>query len=175
MKTTYNTLHKIKNEYNALNDKYLIYNQLSKKKMISPKKDNDFVKELLRRKESEVLDFKHSITDSRKIAKTIAAFANSKGGILAIGIDDKGNITGIDEEEERFMLDQAAAKWCTPPVEVAYELYEIDYWEEQKLDEESYILIAKIEPSGTNHSVPNANGHPVFYTRVKDRTIPLDS
>lgn len=141
--------------------------------MILPKKDNDFVKDLLKKKESEVLDFKHSITDSQKIAKTIAAFANAKGGMLAIGIDDKGKITGIDEEEERFMVDQAARKWCTPPVEVSYELYEIDYWDEQKLDEELYILTATITSTGMQHSVPNAKGEPIFYTRILDRTVPV--
>jgi predicted HTH transcriptional regulator len=143
--------------------------------MISPKKDNDFVKELLRKKESDVLDFKHSIKDSRKIAKTIAAFANCKGGILAIGIDDKGKIIGIDEEEERFMVDQAANKWCSPPVEISYELYEIDYWDEKKLDEELYILIANIARSDSRHSVQNTDGDPVFYTRLFDRTIPVES
>lgn len=34
----------------------------------------------------------------KSIAKTVAAFLNSKGGVLYIGVDDDGNIIGLDED-----------------------------------------------------------------------------
>ena len=45
--------------------------------------------------ESETLDFKQTISDASKIAKTLVAFANNKGGTLLIGVRDNGSISGI--------------------------------------------------------------------------------
>ncbi|HCC70882.1 MAG TPA: ATP-binding protein, partial [Bacteroidales bacterium] len=41
---------------------------------------------IIRHGESQVLDFKYCISDSRKIAKTLSAFANTDGGRLLIGV-----------------------------------------------------------------------------------------
>ena len=45
--------------------------------------------------EGQQLDFKFAITDSKKIARSMAAFANSDGGVLLIGVKDNGKIVGI--------------------------------------------------------------------------------
>lgn len=66
--------------------------------------------------ESEVLDFKKEITSASKIAKSMVAFANHKGGRLLIGVRDDKTITGIKSEEEKYMLDLAANFYCKPPV-----------------------------------------------------------
>ena len=68
--------------------------------------------------ESETMDFKQSVNDAAKIAKTIAAFANGKGGVLLIGVKDNGNISGVNTEEEWYMLDMAAKMYCRPTVEL---------------------------------------------------------
>ena len=39
---------------------------------------------------------------SDKIFKTIAAFLNTKGGRLVIGVDDKGTVTGLEDELEKL-------------------------------------------------------------------------
>jgi predicted HTH transcriptional regulator len=143
--------------------------------MTFPKKDDDFIKELIKQKESETLDFKHSITNSKKIAKTLTAFANHKGGKLAVGINDKKTITGIDESEEIFMIEEAANKWCVPPVSVSFEVYEVQHVEEQKLDEELYILIVSVPQSIDRHAVLDTNGKPVYYTRYLDKTVPIQA
>ena len=74
------------------------------------------LRRLIAEGESEVLDFKKTITSLPKIAKTLVAFANSKGGRLLIGVNDGGEITGIQSEEEQFMIEQAAALYCKPRV-----------------------------------------------------------
>ncbi|MDT8400997.1 MAG: ATP-binding protein [Bacteroidales bacterium] len=66
--------------------------------------------------ESQVLDFKYCISDTRKIAKTLAAFANTDGGKLLIGVRDNGSIAGVQSEEEFYMIDAAASLFCKPPV-----------------------------------------------------------
>lgn len=66
--------------------------------------------------EGQQLDFKFAITDSKKIARSMAAFANSDGGVLLIGVKDNGKIVGIKTEEEYYMIEVAALLHCKPPV-----------------------------------------------------------
>ena len=48
---------------------------------------------LIRQGESETLEFKESF--GRQAIETVCAFANTKGGILLIGVDDKGIVLGV--------------------------------------------------------------------------------
>ena len=41
------------------------------------------------------MEFKESLSDWREIIKTISAFSNTKGGVVLIGITDKGRIKGL--------------------------------------------------------------------------------
>ena len=45
--------------------------------------------------ESDTLEFKASLSDLKRVTEIIASFCNNRGGILLIGIDDKGNIKGV--------------------------------------------------------------------------------
>ena len=58
--------------------------------------------------------FKFEISDSRKIAKSISAFANTEGGRLLIGVKDNGGIAGISTDEEQYMIEAAAQLYCSP-------------------------------------------------------------
>jgi hypothetical protein len=49
--------------------------------------------------ESQTLEFKYRLPIEPIIGEVFAAFANTDGGILLIGIDDKGKILGLSEEE----------------------------------------------------------------------------
>ncbi len=55
----------------------------------------------LPRNESLTVEFK-SRWDKNKVVRTMVAFANTVGGDLYIGIDDKGNPVGIDKPDERI-------------------------------------------------------------------------
>ena len=66
--------------------------------------------------ESETLDFKQTISDASKIAKTIVSFANNKGGTLLIGVRDNGSIAGIRSEDEKYMLELAGSFYCSPKI-----------------------------------------------------------
>lgn len=50
--------------------------------------------------ENENVEFKSQMLED--LYKEIIAFANTDGGIVYIGIDDKGNITGIDDVDETY-------------------------------------------------------------------------
>ncbi|USS41049.1 helix-turn-helix domain-containing protein [Thermococcus aggregans] len=51
------------------------------------------VSDLIKKGESETLEFKRELNDS--VYKTLSAFANTDGGILLLGVGDDGNIYGF--------------------------------------------------------------------------------
>lgn len=65
-------------------------------------------------------DFKFAISDARKIARSISAFANNDGGHLLVGVKDNGVIAGVRSEEDIYVVEQAASMYCHPeqPIEV---------------------------------------------------------
>jgi predicted HTH transcriptional regulator len=63
------------------------------------------IRNLISKGEGLHLDFKHSISDSKKIARSLAAFANTEGGKLLIGVRDNGSIAGVKSEEEYYMIE----------------------------------------------------------------------
>ena len=50
--------------------------------------------------ENERMEFKSQLTDD--IYKEVIAFTNTDGGVIYIGIDDQGNVTGIDNVDETY-------------------------------------------------------------------------
>jgi predicted HTH transcriptional regulator len=75
-----------------------------------------YLKNLIAEGENQQLDFKYCVSDSRKIARTLSAFANSDGGKLLIGVRDNGSIAGIKSDEEIYMVDTAAHLFCRPEI-----------------------------------------------------------
>jgi len=61
-------------------------------------------------------DFKYCINDSRKIARSMVAFANTDGGRLLLGIRDNGSVAGIESDEEYYMAEAAAKLYSKPPI-----------------------------------------------------------
>ena len=52
------------------------------------------LKEIIKRKEGERLEFKSSTADPRRLAEIIASFANTSGGLLLIGVTDGAGVRG---------------------------------------------------------------------------------
>ncbi|NQU79734.1 putative DNA binding domain-containing protein [Candidatus Woesearchaeota archaeon] len=63
---------------------------------MTQKMDNAEIKKLLKRKESHTLEFKLSLSEPDRIVETACSFANTKGGIVLVGVSDKGIVRGID-------------------------------------------------------------------------------
>jgi len=72
------------------------------------------------------LDFKFAITDAAKIAKSLSAFSNTHGGRLLIGVKDNGVIAGVRSDEEFYMVDSAARRYCRPQVDFTYENWNVE-------------------------------------------------
>ncbi len=73
----------------------------------------------MQRAESDILEFKLRIDRQRKIARTLAAFANTSGGTLIVGVRDNGSVAGCRAEEEAYMVEGAAQRYCRPEVKLS--------------------------------------------------------
>jgi predicted HTH transcriptional regulator len=77
-----------------------------------------YLKNLISGGEGLNLDFKYCISDSRKIARTLSAFANTEGGKLLIGVRDNGSIAGVRSDEEYYMIETASGLFCKPEIPI---------------------------------------------------------
>lgn len=75
-----------------------------------------YLTELIGQGEGPQLDFKFAINDSRKIAISLSAFANTKGGRLLIGVKDNGRIAGVRSDEEFYMIEAANEMYLNRPL-----------------------------------------------------------
>lgn len=122
------------------------------------------IRKLILQGEGTTLDFKKTITNNEKIAKSLVAFANNRGGQLLIGVADDGTIKGVkSEEEEKYMIIKSAHQFCKPAIEPEFEEVYVD----GKL-----VLVAKIPKSDTKpHYALDENKKWWVYFRVKDKSI----
>lgn len=80
--------------------------------------------EILLRNESKTLEFKENATSTLKIIKTVIAFANTAGGIVVIGVEDKTKkIIGVEnilQEEERLsnIIADSIVPMLIPDIEI---------------------------------------------------------
>lgn len=85
-----------------------------------------YIASLIAEGEHEHQDFKFAISDARKIARSISAFANAGGGRLLIGVKDNGVVAGVRNEEDVYVVEQAAERYCKPAVEVEFTAFSYD-------------------------------------------------
>lgn len=85
-----------------------------------------FIASLIAEGEHARQDFKFLISDGRKIARSISAFANADGGRLLIGVKDNGAVAGIRNEEDVYVVEMAARRYCDPPQDVEFAAYSYD-------------------------------------------------
>ena len=122
------------------------------------------IKKLILQGESTTLDFKKTITSVEKIAKSLVAFANNKGGQLLIGVSDDGVIRGVkSEDEERYMITKSAHQYCKPAIEPEFEEIYVD---------DKLVLVVKIAASDIKpHYALDEQKNWWVYYRVNDKSI----
>jgi predicted HTH transcriptional regulator len=122
------------------------------------------IRKIILEGEGATVDFKNRITSQEKIAKTLVAFANNKGGRLLIGVADDGTVKGVkSEEEEKYMLTQAGNLFCKPAIELTYEEVYVD---------DRIVLVAEVPESQTKpHYALGDDKKWWAYIRVKDKSV----
>ena len=126
-------------------------------------KKSHYIQDLILEGEHEHQDFKYQITDARKIARSIAAFANNSGGHLLIGVKDNGNIAGVRSEEEIYMIETAAQMYCSPEQQVTFKVFNVNGKSVVKAD------IAEADEKPVQAQDDNGVWH--VYYRVADENV----
>jgi predicted HTH transcriptional regulator len=121
--------------------------------------------ELIGQGEHVRLEFKRSLSSSYRIARTLAAFANTSGGVLLIGITDGGKTVGVASEfREMDKIEVAAEKLIQPSLAISYETLSPDG---------RLVLIISIPESDEKpHYVVDESGKRTIYVRAKDKSVP---
>jgi ATP-dependent DNA helicase RecG len=81
------------------------------------KKEFEF---LLKQGEGLKLEFKENL-DSKNLAKEIVAFANTEGGRIFIGVNDKGEVKGVQITNKLKSEIQDIARGCDPSINIEIE------------------------------------------------------
>lgn len=112
----------------------------------------DTFKDLCLCGETTKVQFKEAFTSQKEIAKEMIAFANSKGGIILFGVEDKsGKLVGLSYDEIQVIsreLGNAANEQVRPTIYIDTEVVRMD---------EKHFLICSIE-EGKNKPYKNLNG-----------------
>lgn len=121
------------------------------------------IEALIEQGEHQQLDFKFEVSDSKKIARTLSAFANTDGGRLLIGVKDNGVISGIRSEEEYYMIEAASTMYTRPEVPFTAKRWDIN----GKTVLEVYIAPSDEKP----HAAPDKDDKYKAYIRVADENM----
>jgi predicted HTH transcriptional regulator len=122
----------------------------------------DHIYRLIAQGEHQELDFKYEMNDSRKIARSLVAFANTDGGRLLVGVKDNGKIVGVNSDEEMYMVEAAAQVFSTPEVKIIGKLHEV---------EGKDVLEVIVERSEQKHYVKEEDGRQLAYIRKDDMNL----
>jgi len=126
-----------------------------------------YIKNLILQGEHQQQDFKFQVNDSKKIARTLVAFANTDGGKLLIGVKDNGVIAGIRTDEEYHMMEAAATMYCRPEVDFAFRHWNIEGRRVLEVD----VPRAQLKPVYAKTD----NGSWMAWVRVGDQNILADT
>ena len=128
---------------------------------------NKYIHQLIAQGENQHLDFKYEISDAKKIARTLSAFANSGGGKLLVGVKDNGAVAGVQADEEIYMIESAAHVFCRPKVEFTHKSWQING--------KNILEITVDDSSLKPHLAPWKDNDWKAFVRVNDETFVANS
>ena len=117
--------------------------------------------------ESPLFDRKSARIDAKTLAIHLIAFANADGGVIAVGVEDDGTITGIDGYQEHINeLLRAPFDYCKPSVQIETELLACT----NRDGKPDHILLIEVLQSNELH----ANQSDDVFFRVGDKSKKLN-
>ena len=135
--------------------------------VVNRKAVSRYIRKLIEQGEHQQQDFKFEISDARKIARSLAAFANTDGGRLLVGVKDNGAIAGVRSNEEYYMVEMAAQLYCKPPVDFIVA--------EHVIDGKTILEIDVPKSESGPHYARDKEDKWMIYIRVKDKNFLANS
>ena len=135
--------------------------------------DRQYLQSLIREGEHQQQDFKYRVSDAMKLAKSVSAFANTDGGRLLIGVRDDGNMSGVRDEEEIYMMHQAAFRYCRPEASIKFDIYHVTPADSVSgVRKRRTIVVATVSPSDHRPiCAVGDDGKARAYIRIADENI----
>lgn len=123
--------------------------------------------DLIEQGEHLQLEFKRQLSSAQRIARTLAAFANTSGGTLLIGVADDGKIVGVPSEfREVGKVEAATDRFVEPALAVSYETL--------APDGRTVLVVTVSESDEKPHYVIDEAGKRTIYVRAKDKSVPTN-
>ena len=118
--------------------------------------------------ESQYLERKSARKKPRELLKTLIGFANADGGVLVIGVEDDGRITGFNHSKAHSIesFQQIDRELVSTPIMKRFDIIPVT----NEAGESDNILIICVDPS-VNRVIVAPND--VVYLRQGDETIEL--
>jgi hypothetical protein len=114
---------------------------------------------LIEEGESRRLEFKQGLSTDAKIARTLCAFANTRGGVLVVGVGDRGELWGLPRPATiAEQLIRAAEYSIDPPLEIEPRTV--------VLQTKKLVYVAVSKSNRAPHAVLDANGEREVVVRV---------
>lgn len=123
------------------------------------------LKLLAREGEGSHLEFKRRASSPDQIVKEMIAFANTSGGILLVGVNDDGELSGVKyPQEESLVIKKAIVKFSRPHVVFSETVI--------KLSENKFVIQYEI-PVGRKrpHVFRVSNRKTETYIRLRDMSM----
>lgn len=124
---------------------------------------NMTIQEMCSTTERQLFDRKSAKIDAASNAIPIIAFANADGGLLAVGIEDNGQITGIDTYTSKINeILREGYDFCRPSIFIEKEI--VDCVDNK--GNANHILLIRVHQSADMH----VNKRNEVYLRVGDKS-----
>jgi len=89
--------------------------------------DPSEIYQILDQGENSSVEFKSSAVRSESLAREIVAFANSKGGVILLGVEDDASITGLSDDKnwEQWVINISRTN-INPSIHLDFEILDIE-------------------------------------------------
>ncbi|MBL8860053.1 MAG: ATP-binding protein [Planctomycetes bacterium] len=72
------------------------------------------------------VEFKRVLPRDERAARTLCAFANTRGGLLLVGVTDRGRVHGLHRPDEvQARLDELARRWIEPALDIRVQVVDV--------------------------------------------------
>lgn len=127
--------------------------------------DTACIREIISKGENKTVEFKLRLPSLYKLAKEIASFANTDGGLIIAGVDDESNIVGVESRRHTIAGFRNATHLIEP-------IPKIDI-SSLKIDSVRIVVCRVFKGNNKPYKVTSDKGRVYTYVRIGPRIMPI--